>query len=126
LTASVLFPDISSAQIIEVLAGGDVLGAVVGLVALVRDRRIRAAELTVPVEWRRNSSRLAALAFEDGEVPSRTRVNTCPRWASLRAHTQSTPRGPPARRVFSPWTGLAHVDELASEVGGSLLDANVR
>jgi hypothetical protein len=51
LTASVLFPGISSAQIIGVLAGGVVLGSVVGLVALVRDRRIRTAELTVPVEW---------------------------------------------------------------------------
>jgi NRAMP (natural resistance-associated macrophage protein)-like metal ion transporter len=51
LTASVLFPGISSIQIIGVLAGGVVLGAVVGLVALVRDRRIRAAELSVPVEW---------------------------------------------------------------------------
>ena len=51
LTASVLFPGISSTQIIGVLASGVVLGAVVGLVALVRDRRIRAAELTVPVEW---------------------------------------------------------------------------
>ena len=51
LTASVLFPGISSTQIIGVLASGVVLGAVVGLIALVRDRRIRAAELTVPVEW---------------------------------------------------------------------------
>jgi NRAMP (natural resistance-associated macrophage protein)-like metal ion transporter len=51
LTASVLFPGISSIQIIGVLAGGVVLGGVVGLVALVRDRRIRAAELSVPVEW---------------------------------------------------------------------------
>ncbi len=51
LTASVLFPGISSAQIIGVLAGGVVLGSVVGLVALLRDRRIRTAELTVPVEW---------------------------------------------------------------------------
>ena len=51
LTASVLFPRISSSEIIGVLAGGVVLGAVVGLVALLRDRRIRAAELTVPVQW---------------------------------------------------------------------------
>jgi NRAMP (natural resistance-associated macrophage protein)-like metal ion transporter len=51
LTASVLFPGISSTQIIGVLAGGVLLGAAVGLVALVRDRRVRAAELTVPVEW---------------------------------------------------------------------------
>ena len=41
LTASVLFPHISSTQIIGVLVGGVVLGTVVGLVALVRDRRIR-------------------------------------------------------------------------------------
>ena len=51
LTASVLFPGISSAQIIGILVGGVLLGAAIGLVALVRARRIRAAELSVPVEW---------------------------------------------------------------------------
>jgi hypothetical protein len=63
LIASVLFPGISSTQIIGVLASGVVLGVVVGLVALVRDRRIRAAELTVPVEWLdRATWRMPALA----------------------------------------------------------------
>jgi NRAMP (natural resistance-associated macrophage protein)-like metal ion transporter len=51
LTASVLFPNITSAQIMGVLVGGVVLGVGAGVVALVRDRRIRAAELTVPVAW---------------------------------------------------------------------------
>jgi NRAMP (natural resistance-associated macrophage protein)-like metal ion transporter len=51
LTASVLFPGISSSQIMGILLGGVLLGAAAGLLALVRDRRIRAAELTVPVEW---------------------------------------------------------------------------
>jgi NRAMP (natural resistance-associated macrophage protein)-like metal ion transporter len=51
LTASVLFPRISSAQIIGILVVGALLGVGVGLAALVRDRRMRAAELTVPVEW---------------------------------------------------------------------------
>jgi NRAMP (natural resistance-associated macrophage protein)-like metal ion transporter len=62
LTASVLFPGISSAQIIGILVGGTVLGAVAGIAALVRDRRIRAAELTVPVTWlERSTWRMPAL-----------------------------------------------------------------
>jgi NRAMP (natural resistance-associated macrophage protein)-like metal ion transporter len=51
LTASVLFPDITSVQIVGVLAGGLILGAMIGLVVLVRALRTKAAELTVPVEW---------------------------------------------------------------------------
>ena len=51
LTASVLFPDITSAQIVGVLAGGVILGASVGLGVVVRARRSKAAELTVPIEW---------------------------------------------------------------------------
>jgi hypothetical protein len=51
LTSSVLFPGISTTQIIGVLVGGVALGAMVGLVALVHDRRIKAAERSVPVEW---------------------------------------------------------------------------
>ncbi len=51
LTASVLFPGISSTQIIGVLAGGVLLGAVVGLVALVRDRRLQGGRADGAVEW---------------------------------------------------------------------------
>jgi NRAMP (natural resistance-associated macrophage protein)-like metal ion transporter len=51
LTASVLFPDITSAQIVDVLVGGAVMGAAVGLVVLARSQRVKASEVTVPVEW---------------------------------------------------------------------------
>ena len=51
LTASVLFPDITSSQIVGVLVGGVVVGAATGLVVLARARRVKASELTVPVEW---------------------------------------------------------------------------
>jgi Mn2+/Fe2+ NRAMP family transporter len=62
LTASVLFPNITSVQIVGVLGGGLTLGALVGLVVLVRVQRAKAAELTVPVGWLdRQSWRMPAL-----------------------------------------------------------------
>jgi Mn2+/Fe2+ NRAMP family transporter len=51
LTASVLFPDITSVQIVGLLVGGAVVGATTGLVVLARAGRVKASELTVPVEW---------------------------------------------------------------------------
>ncbi len=74
LTASVLFPGISSAQIIGILVGGVLLGVGVGLTALVRDHRVRAAELTVPVEWlNRADWRMPALEKLARPVLSRQR-----------------------------------------------------
>jgi NRAMP (natural resistance-associated macrophage protein)-like metal ion transporter len=51
LTASVLFPDITSIEIVGILFGGVGVGAVIGLVVLVRAGRTKAAELSVPPEW---------------------------------------------------------------------------
>ncbi|WP_430388911.1 NRAMP family divalent metal transporter [Dyella sp. 20L07] len=48
LTASVLYPSISSAQIIGILVGGMVMTAVVGLSMLIA-RRFRTSSLTVPI-----------------------------------------------------------------------------
>ncbi len=60
LTASVLFPNIGSTQILAVLFGGTILGAVLGLYFVVRARR--SAPLTVPVEWqKRETWRMPAL-----------------------------------------------------------------
>jgi NRAMP (natural resistance-associated macrophage protein)-like metal ion transporter len=74
LTTSVLFPGIASGQIIGILVGGALLGVGVGLAALVRDRRIRAAELTVPVQWlNRSDWRMPALEKLARPVMSRQR-----------------------------------------------------
>jgi Mn2+/Fe2+ NRAMP family transporter len=74
LTASVLFPGISSSEILGVLVGGIVVGAGFGSVALVRVRRARAAELTVPVEWLdRETWRMPALEKLTRPVFSRQR-----------------------------------------------------
>jgi NRAMP (natural resistance-associated macrophage protein)-like metal ion transporter len=56
LTASVLFPGITSTQIVAVLAGGLAVGAVVGVYVLLHGRRIRARTVTVPVEWARRDT----------------------------------------------------------------------
>ncbi len=62
LTASVLFPGISSGQVVGILAGGAALGVTAGLYLVVRSRRARQAVLTVPVEWQhRESWRMPAL-----------------------------------------------------------------
>jgi hypothetical protein len=47
----VLFPDITSVQIVCILVGGAAVGAATGLVVLARAGRVKASELTVPVEW---------------------------------------------------------------------------
>jgi len=60
LTASVLFPNITSSQIMAVMLGGLALGGASGLYLASRSRR--AAELTVPVEWqKRDTWRMPAL-----------------------------------------------------------------
>jgi NRAMP (natural resistance-associated macrophage protein)-like metal ion transporter len=56
LTASVLFPNITGGQIVDVLAGGCILGVVVGLYLVVHARRVRAATLTVPVDWEKRDT----------------------------------------------------------------------
>jgi NRAMP (natural resistance-associated macrophage protein)-like metal ion transporter len=62
LTASVLFPNISSGAIISILVGGAVVGLVVGLFVAVRGRIRRASVLTVPLEWQdRQTWRMPAL-----------------------------------------------------------------
>ena len=74
LTASVLFPNITAAQIVGVLVGGVAVGAFVGLIAIIRDRRIRRAEMTVPVEWQdRSTWRMPALEKLARPVLSRQR-----------------------------------------------------
>jgi NRAMP (natural resistance-associated macrophage protein)-like metal ion transporter len=74
LTASVLFPNITAAQIVAVLVGGVAVGAFVGLIAIIRDRRIRRAEMTVPVEWQERSTwRMPALEKLARPVLSRQR-----------------------------------------------------
>ena len=60
LTASVLFPNITSGQILAVLLGGLALGGASGLYLALRSRR--APELTVPVRWqKRDTWRMPAL-----------------------------------------------------------------
>ncbi len=62
LTASVLFPTISSREIVGVLVCGSVAGALVGGCVLVHGRRTTRARVTVPVEWqRRDTWRMPAL-----------------------------------------------------------------
>jgi Mn2+/Fe2+ NRAMP family transporter len=62
LTASVLFPGLSSAAIVAILGGGAVLGLVIGILVAVLGRRSRAGVLTVPVEWQdRRMWRMPAL-----------------------------------------------------------------
>ncbi len=74
LTASVLFPNITSVEIVSVLVGGVALGAVVGLVVLLRDRARRAAELTVPPQWQdRATWRMPALERLSRPLLSRQR-----------------------------------------------------
>ncbi len=74
LTASVLFPNITSVEIVSVLVGGVALGAVVGLVVLLRDRAARAAELTVPPQWQdRATWRMPGLERLSRPVLSRQR-----------------------------------------------------
>jgi len=74
LTASVLFPNITSVEIVSVLVGGVALGAVVGLVVLLRDRATRAAELTVPPQWQdRSTWRMPALELLSRPVLSSQR-----------------------------------------------------
>jgi Mn2+/Fe2+ NRAMP family transporter len=60
LTASVLFPAITSGQILAVMAVGAGLGVSVGLYVLINARRNR--QLTVPIEWqKRDTWRMPAL-----------------------------------------------------------------
>jgi branched-subunit amino acid transport protein len=60
LTASVLFPQVTSEQILAVMVGGAAVDVLVGLYLLVRARRT--APLTVPVEWqKRETWRMPAL-----------------------------------------------------------------
>ena len=60
LTASVLFPGISSGQILTVIVGGAAVGLLVGLYFFIKSRRTVA--LTVPVEWqKRGTWRMPAL-----------------------------------------------------------------
>ncbi len=62
LTASVLFPNISSGAIVTILLGGAVAGLVVGVFLTLRGRSRKAARLTVPVEWEdRQTWRMPAL-----------------------------------------------------------------
>jgi Mn2+/Fe2+ NRAMP family transporter len=62
LTASVLFPHISSRAIIGILAVGLLVGVLGGAVLAVLGRRARAREVHVPVEWHdRRSWRMPAL-----------------------------------------------------------------
>ena len=64
LTASVLFPQVTGGQIVAVMAGGTVIGLLVGLYLLIRGRRAAAltAQLTVPIEWqKRETWRMPAL-----------------------------------------------------------------
>jgi len=56
LTSSVLFPNITGGQIVDVLGGGSVIGLLVGLYLVVRGRRVRAATLGVPVEWEKRDT----------------------------------------------------------------------
>jgi hypothetical protein len=51
LTASVLFPNISSQAIVAILAIGAVVAALVGVVLAVLGRRAKAGVVRVPVEW---------------------------------------------------------------------------
>jgi Mn2+/Fe2+ NRAMP family transporter len=62
LTASVLFPGLSSAAIVAILAGGAVLGLAIGIVMVLLGHRSRAGVLTVPVAWQdRRTWRMPAL-----------------------------------------------------------------
>jgi hypothetical protein len=62
LTASVLFPSISSTQIVGLLLGGAIAGSVVGVYVLARGRKAARREVTLPVEWqRRDTWRMPAL-----------------------------------------------------------------
>ena len=64
LTASVLFPQVTSGQIVAVMLGGTVIGILAGLYLLIRSRRTAAlaGELTVPVEWQKKETwRMPAL-----------------------------------------------------------------
>ncbi len=62
LTASVLFPNISSTAIVSILVGGAVLGLFVGIVMVLLGHRSRAGVLTVPVAWQdRRTWRMPAL-----------------------------------------------------------------
>jgi NRAMP (natural resistance-associated macrophage protein)-like metal ion transporter len=62
LTASVLFPDISSQAIVGILAIGTVVGIVGGCVVMALGRRARSQEVHVPVEWYdRNTWRMPPL-----------------------------------------------------------------
>ncbi len=64
LTASVLFPQVTGGQIVAVMAGGTVIGLLVGLYLFIRGRRAAAltAQLTVPIEWqKRETWRMPAL-----------------------------------------------------------------
>jgi hypothetical protein len=61
LTASVLFPGITSGQILAVMAAGAGMGILVGLYVLVKARG-NAGQLTVPIEWqKRETWRMPAL-----------------------------------------------------------------
>jgi hypothetical protein len=60
LTASVLFPHVTSAQILTVMAVGAGLGILIGLYVVVRARK--SGELTVPITWqKRQTWRMPAL-----------------------------------------------------------------
>jgi Mn2+/Fe2+ NRAMP family transporter len=62
LTASVLFPDISSGAIVGVLVGGVVVGLLVAAVMAVLGHRAKAGVVRVPVEWHdRNTWRMPPL-----------------------------------------------------------------
>jgi hypothetical protein len=62
LTASVLFPSISSGAIVTILLGGAVVGLGVGVFVALGGRTRRAKVLTVPVEWHdRDTWRMPAL-----------------------------------------------------------------
>ena len=62
LTASVLFPNISSQAIVAILAIGAVVAALVGVVLVVLGRRAKAGVVRVPVEWYdRNTWRMPPL-----------------------------------------------------------------
>ncbi len=62
LTASVLYPGLSGAQIVGTLVVGTAIGIPVGLFVLLRHRRSASGTVTVPVEWeRRETWRMPAL-----------------------------------------------------------------
>jgi Mn2+/Fe2+ NRAMP family transporter len=74
LTGSVLFPSISTGQIVGVLLGGAIVGSLLGAFLLARGRRVARERVTVPLEWqRRETWRMPALHLLGKPVLSRQR-----------------------------------------------------